>query len=55
MNHKNMTQRVFALFDKTDKELRSFDGSAVNFDDKIDCIYIKDQFMYFIRKVLRLL
>lgn len=52
---QNMTQRVFALFDKTDKELRSFDGSAVNFDDKIDCIYIKINFMYFIRKVLRLL
>ncbi|EOM7047991.1 Kiwa anti-phage protein KwaB-like domain-containing protein [Escherichia coli] len=47
---QNITQRVFALFDKTDKELRSFDGSAVNFDDKIDCIYIKDQFYVFHKK-----
>ncbi|WP_324726392.1 Kiwa anti-phage protein KwaB-like domain-containing protein [Klebsiella sp. ZJOU C1] len=47
---QDVVQRIFALFDKSDKELRSFDGSAVNFDDKIDCIYIKDQFYVFHKK-----
>ena len=47
---QNIGQRVFALFDKSDKELRAFDGSAVNFDDKIDCIYIQNQFYVFHKK-----
>lgn len=47
---QNVTQRIFALFDKSDKELRAFDGSAINFDDKIDCIYIKEQFYVFHKK-----
>jgi len=47
---QDFAQRIFALFDKSDKELRTFDGSAVNFDDKIDCIYIKEQFYVFHKK-----
>lgn len=43
-------QKVFALFDKTGGELKAFDGSAINFDDKIDCIYIKDKFYVFHKK-----
>lgn len=47
---QDVVQRIFALFDKSDKELRTFDGSAVNFDDKIDCIYINEQFYVFHKK-----
>ncbi len=47
---QNIGQRVFALFDKSDRELRAFDGSAINFDDKIDCIYIQNQFYVFHKK-----
>ncbi|CTU19856.1 DUF4868 domain-containing protein [Escherichia coli] len=47
---QNIGQRVFALFDKSDKELRAFDGSAINFDDKIDCIYIQNKFYVFHKK-----
>ncbi|MCF5719841.1 Kiwa anti-phage protein KwaB-like domain-containing protein [Aeromonas veronii] len=47
---QDVAQRIFALFDKSDKELRTFDGSAVNFDDKIDCIYINEQFYVFHKK-----
>lgn len=47
---QNIGQRVFALFDKSDRELKAFDGSAINFDDKIDCIYIQNQFYVFHKK-----
>lgn len=47
---QDIVQRIFALFDKSDNELRAFDGSAVNFDDKIDCIYIDSQFYVFHKK-----
>ena len=47
---QDVVQRIFALFDKSDNELRAFDGSAVNFDDKIDCIYIAEQFYVFHKK-----
>lgn len=47
---QDVAQRVFALFDKSDNELRVFDGNAINFDDKIDCIYINEQFYVFHKK-----
>ncbi len=47
---QDITQRIFALFDKSEKELIAFDGSAINFDDKIDCIYINEQFYVFHKK-----
>lgn len=47
---QKMLQKVFALFDKTGGELTAFDGNAINFDDKIDCIYIQDQFYVFHKK-----
>lgn len=47
---QNSGQRVFALFDKSDRELRVFDGSAISFDDKIDCIYIQNKFYAFHKK-----
>ena len=42
--------KISARFDKSDGELRSFDGSVISFDDKIDCIYISDQFYVFKKK-----
>ncbi|AKB02233.1 DUF4868 domain-containing protein [Vibrio cholerae] len=47
---QNTLQKVFALFDKTGGTLTAFDGNAINFDDKIDCIYIQDKFYVFHKK-----
>ncbi|BEH72530.1 Kiwa anti-phage protein KwaB-like domain-containing protein [Edwardsiella tarda] len=47
---QSLRQRICAQFDKSDKELRVFDGNAINFDDKIDCIYINGQFYVFHKK-----
>lgn len=43
-------QKISALFDKTAGELKTFDGNVINFDDKIDCIYIYDRFYVFKKK-----
>ncbi|ELV8552728.1 DUF4868 domain-containing protein [Vibrio fluvialis] len=47
---KGLFNKLSAGFDKTGKELKEFDGSVINFDDKIDCIYIKDKFYVFHKK-----
>lgn len=47
---KGVIGKISARFDKSDGELRSFDGSVINFDDKIDCIYIDDEFYVFKKK-----
>ncbi|ENB2043837.1 Kiwa anti-phage protein KwaB-like domain-containing protein [Vibrio alginolyticus] len=47
---KGFFNKLSAGFDKTGKELKEFDGSVINFDDKIDCIYIEDKFYVFHKK-----
>jgi hypothetical protein len=47
---QDVLQRISAMFDKTGGELKTFDGSVVNFDDKIDCIYINEKFYVFHKK-----
>ncbi|MBD1572901.1 DUF4868 domain-containing protein [Vibrio sp. S17_S38] len=47
---QDVLQRISAMFDKSGGELKTFDGSVVSFDDKIDCIYIEEQFYVFHKK-----
>ncbi|ENP7460609.1 DUF4868 domain-containing protein, partial [Vibrio fluvialis] len=47
---QDLKQKLSAIFDKTGGELKEFDGSVVSFDDKIDCIYIDEQFYVFHKK-----
>lgn len=43
-------QKISAMFDKTGGELKEFDGNVISFDDKIDCIYINNEFYVFYKK-----
>lgn len=47
---QDIKQKISAMFDKKGQELKEFDGSVVSFDDKIDCIYIREQFFVFQKK-----
>ncbi len=47
---QDFMQKLSAMFDKTGGELKQFDGKVINFDNKIDCIYIKEQFYVFHKK-----
>ncbi len=47
---EDIIKKFTARFDKSDSELRPFDGSAISFDDKIDCLYLDEQFYVFKKK-----
>lgn len=47
---QNIGDRISALFDINHKELKAFDGNLINFDDKIDCVCIKNRFYVFHKK-----
>lgn len=47
---QNILQKLSAMFDKPGGELKEFDGKVISFDDKIDCIYIGDEFYVFHKK-----
>tara|TARA_R110002167_G_scaffold57840_8_gene163868 strand:- start:112326 stop:113348 length:1023 start_codon:yes stop_codon:yes gene_type:complete len=47
---QDILQKISARFDKTGGELKPFDGKIISFDDKIDCIYIQNQFYVFHKK-----
>lgn len=47
---ESIRDKISAYFDTNQKELKAFDGNLINFDDKLDCVCIKNRFYVFHKK-----
>ena len=46
-NNKTIKEKITALFDINDSKLEVLKKETINFDDKVDCVYINGQFYIF--------
>lgn len=44
---QSITERVSSIFDSSTSELKVSTQDSINFDDKLDCIYINNEFLVF--------